>query len=657
MSLQPANDHEALIARLGTDHRLAHEFIFKTRHPNQTPPFHYEMLDDLHGPVLNLVELAFRGAAKSTRAEEYLAIRGLFGRFENCILVGASYPLACERLGAIMHELDTNENIEIVFGSQRGAVWNENRIVLSNGKLIQAVGRGQAVRGTKYNNYRPDECLLDDIEDEESIGTPEARMKTERWLMRTLIPALTPNARIRVLANMLDTDCLAVRLEKSGSWKVKKYPIEYVGADGTRQATWADRFPLSWIDAKKEQYVRTGMLNEYMQEYMVEAVDPSTRVFTSSMLRVDPQVRTWQPTYAFYDPARTVKDTSAHTGKVVFSWIANRLIVWEGDGQLWMPDQIINDIFKTNEEYGPIHIGVEQDGLNEFLLQPLRAEMTRRSDLIPIKPYKAPVNKRAFIRSLQPFFVSGEITFAKEMPVLSQQLLSFPTGRIDVPNALAYALRMRPGLPIYDNFGAHHVRPIRPSRGSAAYLAVNATRQYTTGVLVQVTNGALHVLGSWCREGDPGLVLAELVAAARLAAGSTLTCYAPKEHWNAYDGIGLRAVASKVPVRLSMGGDTVLGRAELRNRLERTVHNAPALAVSPAAGWVLNAFAGGYARSVPTGKPIEGDADEGIYRTMMEGLEAFAATLAQLSDLDDTPPNYAVDAQGRRYLTAMPRYR
>ena len=42
---------------------------------------------------------------------------------------------------------------------------------------------------------------------------------------------------------------------------------------------------------------------------------------------------------------------------------------------------------------------------------------------------------------------------------------------------------------------------------------------------------------------------------------------------------------------------------------------------------------------------------------MMEGLEAFAATLAQLSDLDDTPPNYAVDAQGRRYLTAMPRYR
>ena len=655
--ISPANDHESLIARLGTDHRLAHEFLFKARHPNVTPPFHFEMLDDLHGPTPMLVELAFRGAAKSTRAEEYLLIRALFGRFKNCILVGASYPLACERLGAIKHELDTNENIEIVFGSQRGAVWNENRIILANGVLIQALGRGQAVRGTKHNNARPDEGLLDDIEDEESIGTPEARTKTERWLMRTLLPAFDPQARIRVLANMLDTDCLAVRLEKSGSWKVKKYPIEYVSETGERKATWEDRFPLSWIDAKKDQYVRTGMLNEYMQEYMVEAVDPSTRVFTSGMVRVEPTVRTWQPTYAFYDPARTVKESSAHTGKVVFSWVGNRLIVWEGDGQLWMPDQIINDIFKTDEEYHPIHIGVEQDGLNEFLLQPLRSEMTRRAQLIPIKPYKAPVNKRAFIRSLQPFFVSGELTFAKPLSILEQQLLSFPTGRIDVPNALAYALRMRPGLPIYDNFGAHHVRPIRPSGGSAAYLACNATRQYTTGVLVQVTNGALHVFDSWVREGDPGLVVAELVAAAKLAAGMKVTCYAPKEHWGAYDTVGLRAAANKVPVRVSMGGDCIDGRADLRSRMERTVHGRPALAVASTAGWALNAFAGGYARSVPTGKPVEGDADDGIYRTMMEGLESFAASLTHLDAENDSPPNYAIDGQGRKYMTAMPRYR
>jgi hypothetical protein len=54
---------------------------------------------------------------------------------------------------------------------------------------------------------------------------------------------------------------------------------------------------------------------------------------------------------------------------------------------------------------------------------------------------------------------------------------------------------------------------------------------------------------------------------------------------------------------------------------------------------------------------VEGDADEGIYRTMMEGLEAFAGTLTQLDADNDSPPNWAVDGQGRKYMTAMPRYR
>ena len=149
------------------------------------------------------------------------------------------------------------------------------------------------------------------------------------------------------------------------------------------------------------------MLNEYMQEYMVEAVDPSTRVFSRSMFKVEPIVRTWHPTYAMYDPARTVKASSAHTGKVVFSWVGTKLIVWEAEGELWMPDKIIEDIFKTAEQYNPIKIGVEKDGLEEFLLQPLRAEQIRRATIIPVVGLSAPAGKLAFIRSLQPFSFQG----------------------------------------------------------------------------------------------------------------------------------------------------------------------------------------------------------------------------------------------------------
>ncbi len=635
----------------------AHRTLFAHRHPNETPDFHFDIIRDLHGPSRRVLLLAFRGAAKSTLAEEAITIRACWRRFRNHIIIGESATRACERLASVKHELDFNPYIRAIFGDLHGPVWNEDKVVLNNGVVIQAFGRGQSLRGTKHDDQRPDACLIDDIEDEESVSSPEQREKTRQWLMRTLVPALAPDAKVHILANLLDPDCLAAWLEKNGGWTVHRYPWEYIDENGERRATWPSRFPLEHIDFRKDEFLRSGMLNEYMQEFMVEAVDPSTRVFTRAMFKVDPIVRTWHPTYAMYDPARTVKASSAHTGKVVFSWVGTKMIVWDASGELWMPDKIIEDIFQTWEEYQPIKIGIEKEGLEEFILQPLRAEQTRRQCIIPVVTLPAPVGKLAFIRSLQPFFASGEVTFAKELPVLQQQLLSFPTGRIDVPNALAYALRMRPGLAIYDNFGFNNVvDDLDVQRNTACYLAVNATRLYTTGVLCQLVGGTVCVLGSFVREGEPGSSFQELVVSAKFLAGGKVVFYAPSEHWGTYDSLGLRAAAARSSVRLGMGGSCAMGREETRKRLESLAHGQPALVVSSGASWALNAFAGGYAASIVKGGPVSGAAEEGIYKVLMEGFESFMAVAGRSLGSGEDRPNYAIDgASGRRYLTARPQ--
>lgn len=656
----PQGLKEELYVKLGLDNRLAHQVLFRHRHPDDTPAFHYEIIDDLHGPSRRVLELAFRGAGKSTLAEEYICIDALYQRFRNFIIVGESFTRASERLSAIKHEFDFNEAIYDVFGAQHGAVWNEDKIVLTNGVVIQAFGRGQSMRGVKHNDARPDGCLIDDIEDEESVQEIGQRDKTQRWVMRTLIPALAPKAKVRILANMLDPDCLAVRLERTGHWTVRRYPWEYIGPDGERKATWEARFPLDDIDRVKQEYEGSGMLNEYQQEYMVEATDPSTRTFTNEIIKVVPRGRQWEPTYAFYDPARTTKATSAHTGKVVFSWIGNKLVVWEGEGQLWMPDKIIEDLFQTWWTYRPIELGVERDGLEEFIMQPLRSEQIRQRTILPIKAYKAPVGKIPFIRGLQPFFAGGNVEFAKDLPVLKQQLLSFPTGRIDVPNALAYALRMRPGLPIYENFTRRNVSDDLPVlRGVSAYLAINATRQYTCASLLQLSGTQLRLVADFVREGDPGNTVSDILVETKRLITGKLNLYAPPNHWNTYDTIGLRPAIKKANERIGMAGDATAGREELRKKIETLAHGVPDLMVSTNAPWAVNAFSGGYARSIPVkGKEIVGVADDGPYKTLMEGLESFIAvsTAAVERDGQDTP-NYAIDAQGRRYLSARAHHR
>ena len=646
-------DRDAVIEKLARNPRLAHATFFSHRHPDTTPSFHYELIGLWHGSDPRVVVEAFRGAAKSTLAEEAIVIMACLRKFRNGLILGETFDRSVERLKSIKHEFEENPFIEELFGSLVGDTWTESRIVLSNGVCIQAVGRGQSLRGVKHLDARPDMAFGDDIENEESVLTPEARAKTMRWLMSVVFPALDPTYKVRINGTPLDPESMIVQISRDPGWVHRRYPWWFKDASGEPQATWPARFPLEKIEEVAASYQRLGLSTNYKQEYMCEAEDPQVKAFTADMFKVEPTVRTWHATYAMYDPARTVKTTSATTGVVIFSWIANRLMIWDAYGPKWKPDEIISDMFKVDDLYAPVTIGVERDGLEEFILQPLRQEQVRRAYAIPIRPMKAPKGKLDFIRSMQPFFKAGEVIFAKDLPELRAQLLSFPTGLIDIPNALAYAMILRPGQPIYDGFSYLNVaEEIYKLPRQAVYLAVNATPMYTTAVLIQINDGVFNVLWDAVREGDPGAVLSGIVADAGLEAGQRPRLYASPEHFGNYDTVGLRGAARKVPVDLSQGGLGLDGRDEVRGLLRRQIRAGPALRVSQRARWTLNAFAGGYCKDVLKNGILSEFATEGPYRTLMEGLESFASLLKMGHIGEDQPINWATTADGRRYISS-----
>jgi hypothetical protein len=176
---------------------------------------------------------------------------------------------------------------------------------------------------------------------------------------------------------------------------------------------------------------------------------------------------------------------------------------------------------------------------------------------------------------------------------------------------------------------------------------------YTTAVLVQVNDGVFNVLWDSVREGDPGAVLAGIVADAGLEGGTKPRLYGAPEHFGNYDTVGLRGAARKIPVDLSQGGLGLDGRDEVRALLRRQIRSGTALRVSQRARWTLNAFAGGYCKSVLKNGILSEFADEGPYKTLMEGLESFASLL-KMGDLsNDTPINYAYTPDGRRYVSSL----
>jgi len=314
----------------------------------------------------------------------------------------------------------------------------------------------------------------------------------------------------------------------------------------------------------------------------------------------------------------------------------------------------VHDIFQTDEKYNPIYIGVEQDGLHEFIMQPIRAQAMQRGRPVPIKALKAPKGKLNFIQGLQPFFQAHEVVFAPDLSFHSEaikQFLSFPTGRIDVPNALAYALTMRVGLPMFDNFGDIHVSTnLRPDFRSPYFLAANSNGQHVTAVLAQYVRGQFHILNDWILDGDAGTVLADIVTAAKLEAMKPVKLIIPQEHFGTHDAIGMKPAALKLGLRAFKGGKAQAGLEEVRRLLSTSAHGQPSLSISPAASWTLRAFAGGYARPVTKEGGLAAEPLPGPYATLMVGLQSLVGF--SMVEGEDSNVRFAKTNDGTSYITA-----
>lgn len=654
--MTPEELHASLFRRLYRDRLLAHEVIFRHRHPNATQPFHRAMIADWHdSEIPKLVDMAFRGSAKSTLAEEAITLRAGFREFKNGLIVGETYDRACERLHAIRHEIESNEKLEELFGPLVGPVWSDGELILSNGARILALGRGQALRGIKFEDARPDAVFCDDIENNQSVATLEGRRKVRQWFFTELLPACDPDAFVRVAATPLDPDALAVRLTQSKDWVVKIYPIEFINPEGKREATWPDRFSIEWIDKQKETFTQQGLIDDFEREYLCATTSRSARTFKDEQFKVEPQIRTWQAVYAMFDPARTTNEKSATTGFASWSWIGPKLVVWDAWGKMLMPDEIVTAMFDCglSSDLPPVWIGVEEDGLNEFLLQPIRTEQVRRGESIPFRALRAPRGKLDFIRGLQPYFRAGQVAFAKDLPDLKNQLLGFPTGRIDVPNALAYALRLRPGAPIHENFSHRHVfEGLRKVHGATPWLVVNATGSLVAATLCQFHEGALFVLADWVREGKVSDLLGEIAASAQIEAGRRVTLVAEPKHFDHYNNVGLVQAAARIPMETQRGVPPGVGSPVLAQMLQRELRGFPMVRVSSNARWTLNGLSGGYCRGIKNGV-ITPQAEDGPYKVLIEGLESFAGLTDAGSLFDeDSDMHYAVTTTGHRYLSA-----
>lgn len=655
------SEREELLARFAINRKEAHHFLFAHRHKETSPELHSEMLDLFYDPWPLVAMEAFRGAAKSTYLEEYVLLAALFRDMDYCVVVGNSWGNACQRLDPIKQELTTNDALIELFGDQVSTPWSQDEIGLANGVKIQCVGARQSLRGVKHNNARPDMAAIDDLEDEENVQTEEARRKTKRWLNGTLLPSLNPKTRrVRMIGTPLHPKALIEEKMRDKRWKSRRFPVLYIDEDGREQSAWPERFSLPFIQELRQGYVEDGNITEYNQEYMCLSEDQASKPFQASQIIVREAPQIWMPKKIFIDPARTVEKKSARTGYGVFSWVGKELLIHEAFGNFDTPDEIIDRTFDLDAKWQPVEIGIEKDGLELFLMRPFQAAMQNRGITLPLVGYNAPRNRNkiSFIKGLQPFYKGQQVIHCKQLPDLDAELISFPTGRNDVLNTIAYSLRMRAGRPVYEDFAAHHiVDSLKPSPRHPMWLVCSARPSMMSAITVQYIDGALRIYGDWVFHMPPGEATAQLLPMVIMdGIGNRLQVVAPAEQFDRYNNHGMVQAFKKSRLEVSRGREAARSEGMLKSWLQRQQRGIPAVLVSETARWTINGLAEGYARRLTDSGVLSAEPEDNAYKLVLEGLESFVGWFDSVQQIDDTnlQTHYATTPDGRRYISSRP---
>lgn len=665
-----ALSNAAALKIISEDRALASAMVFPHRHPQASPAFHVQILDAWRASDEFVLIEAFRSAAKSTLSEEHLLLEACFGNFNYCLVIGETYTKACQRLEAIKNEASTNMKLLALFGKLSkisGRLWNEKQFELPNGVLLEAHGWEEELRGFKWHDWRPDRAYLDDIENETMVKDKAAVDATMRKLYLQLIPAMDKEKRrVRVTQTPLAEDCLVSRLRDDPMWTTLRFPICNGDIDDPKtQAAWPERFPMEWIRAERDKFERAGQLRGFLQELMLMAIGSQDKPFEAEHIHeiaIDPA--SWLPKTLVVDPARTANiGSSDRTGRVVLSRLGTKIFVHASSGEYWKPDQIISDAFTTSARFDGAAVAIEKNSLDEWLLQPMRAEMLRRGESLPLKAIQAPQDrsKEQFIMGLQPFFGAGDIILVGGRGAHQQlvaEILNFPSGKRDILNALAYAQRVFSGTVVYEDFGqANLTSEYEPSARDALAIAFNASGSETTAVLVSVEGERLVAVADWISPVPPAQAVPDVMQLVRAAfPRARVTSWLPSDVMDQQDRMPLMAALRAAGLQPMRGAYSTMARGALSPLIRTEVKNRRLFLVDSNARHTMNAMAGGYNFPVMKDGRQSSEPERGPHRTLLEGLEcaAYVITSQQGNSLPDDLHS-ARNAQGMPYFTSLPR--
>ncbi len=434
-------------------------------------------------PGVRRAVAAPRGHAKSTN----LTFKGtmhstLYGYKHYPIIISDSSEQAEGFLDNIRVEFEENTAILEDFGPLAGSVWRSNVLVTKTNIKIEAIGSGKKIRGRKHRNWRPDLIILDDVENDENVRTPEQRSKLKNWFDKAVSKSGDDYTDIVYIGTLLHYDSLLAKTLTNPAYRSIKYKavIQFSQADDLWQQ-WESIFTdlanddreadaLAFFQAHKAAMLEgTQVLWEeklsyydlmvmrvsegeasFNSEEQNEPINPDDCLFMEEWFEYynEAEINFRDPVFDFFgfiDPSLGKTKRSDFSAIVTLAKhrSSGYMYVVDADIERRHPDRIIADVLakerwlRASFGHGYRKLGAETNQFQWFLKEELAKASAKAGLYLPIEEVQQTSDKVMRIQTLQPDVKNKYIKFTRRHKRLLEQLTQFPMGaHDDGPDAL-----------------------------------------------------------------------------------------------------------------------------------------------------------------------------------------------------------------------------
>jgi predicted phage terminase large subunit-like protein len=381
-----------------------------------------------------------RGFSKTTLAGVAFNIYNVvFQELPMALYVSATGRHAEAQLENIKRELESNERIIAIFGQlkpgrQEAERWRVDMFETTTGMTMVARGSGGQVRGLNHRGQRPKIVIVDDLEDRDSVATPEQREKLRKWAYADLIPVLPkmdPDASMIALGTLLHPDSLMMTWASDPRWTVMKFGAR----DKQGDLVWPENMDEEKLRLEEESAIVSNTLSEfYMERFSEIRLDKDRDFRTDQFQYRSPDPGEVKFISLYQDPAISKREQADRcTFTVVGMSDKGWLYVLDQVGRRGMsPREQIDTLFELWNKWKPHRVGIEANGYQAALVHLVQEEMFRKKSYFEITPVTNTKKKFERIKGiLQPRFAAKYVYFASRWPELESELLNFPMSKHD----------------------------------------------------------------------------------------------------------------------------------------------------------------------------------------------------------------------------------